>query len=618
MNRPAPLRCALLILVAVGLLGAQSRPPAQGRNPNPTVYDRAFQLLQAGKFQEALTEIDAGLARTPDDPELQNLRGLAAGRLGRHADAEASFRNVIRLRPRSTMGYNNLGTLLAESGRLGEAADAFRTALKLEPRNATALLGLGTTLAASGKFAEAAPYLERAWRARPDDFQTGFEWALVLRELKNPAEARSVLDRLPPPTDPALAARYFALSAAIADAQGQRDAAMALYRKAYESNPRSYEIYLGLVRASLLAEPSPANLKLPSGPGDLSAEQHFTLGTLLASHEAYALAVPHFEATLRLEPGSYSTAYNLALAYKGAGQNAEAIELLQRTLAGKPTAEMANLLAALEESSGNYLVAVRHYQQAVELDPTGEQYYFDLGMEYLVHFTFEPAKEVFRVGTQKFPRAVRQYVGLGLAHYALRDYLDAAGAFLSALEIEPSSPVAYGAWNSLPAFLAPEEAERIMPRLKRLAETHPSSPEALYCYGVTLLRHGLASANLADVDLARSLLERALKLKADFADAHLELGNVFMARKEYENAAREFRATIALNPRSEMAHYRLGQTYRNLHQLDLARKELAEYTELTRNRRELVARSREAIKRFILAQSGDSESPRNVPRQAAP
>jgi hypothetical protein len=35
--------------------------------------------------------------------------------------------------------------------------------------------------------------------------------------------------------------------------------------------------------------------------------------------------------------------------------------------------------------------------------PSKEQYYFDLGIEYLTHFTFGPAAEVYRVGTQKFP-----------------------------------------------------------------------------------------------------------------------------------------------------------------------------------------------------------------------
>ena len=56
-------------------------------------------------------------------------------------------------------------------------------------------------------------------------------------------------------------------------------------------------------------------------------------------------------------------------------------------------------------------------------------------MEYLSHFTFGPALDVFRVGTQKFPNSSRQYLGLAFSHYAVREYPDAADAFTKALEI---------------------------------------------------------------------------------------------------------------------------------------------------------------------------------------
>ncbi len=93
------------------------------------------------------------------------------------------------------------------------------------------------------------------------------------------------------------------------------------------------------------------------------------------------------------------------------------------------SAELYSILASLDEESGQYVEAVQSYQRAVELDPNNEQYYFDLGMEYLSHFTFEPAAEVYCVGTQKFPKSSRQFLGLPFSHYAVREYGEAAGAF---------------------------------------------------------------------------------------------------------------------------------------------------------------------------------------------
>jgi len=183
-----------------------------------------------------------------------------------------------------------------------------------------------------------------------------------------------------------------------------------------------------------------------------------------------------------------------------------------------------------------------------------------------------------------------------------REYLEAAKAFLTALELDPSSPTAFRAWNSLPAFLTGAEWNTLLPRLRRLAQSHSRSAEALYCYGASLFQYQLAHGQ-HDFELPQSLLERAFRLQPSLPEAHLQLGNLWLARSEKEKAAGEFREAIQLDPDSELAHYRLGQVYRDLNKLDLAQQELARYTELARHRREEMTRSRCAIKQFILAQS---------------
>jgi len=591
-----------LTLGTIANADENSPAPTQDAQTAQVAYDRAFQLLGNGHLNEALAEIDAALVQSPATPSLHNLRGLVTGQLGRHKEAEASFRKVIQLLPEAAMGYNNLGTLLSGLRRRAEAEECFRHALKRELQNLTAPLGLGVILADSHKYQQAAPYLERTWRAQPGDFQTSYELARVLRELKHTAQARKVLERTAPPQNAALQTKYFALSAVLAEDQGDQATAASLYRRAYEFAPDSFETYLSLVRVSLRAVPT-ADLSLPAAPPRLSAEQHFTAGLLFASHNAFREAVPHFEATLRLEPNSYSAAYNLSLAYKNSGKVQDAIDLIERTLKSTPTSELHNLLATLLENAGRYLDAVLHFQKSVELEPTSEPYYFVLGLEYLTHFTFGPALEVFGVAAKKFPDSSRQHEGLGLVRYALRQYSQAADAFLTALEINPSSPSAYAAWNALHSFLSPVEMENLLPRLQRLSQRYPTMAEPHYCYGLALLSQGLASNRADHFALAQSLIEQAIRLKPNFAEAHLALGNLYVARKENQKAVGEFLETIRLDPGSEMAIYRLGQTYRNLDRLELAQQQLARYSELVRNRREQMARSRKAIKQFVLAQS---------------
>ena len=65
---------------------------------------------------------------------------------GKLNEAEASYRQVIALKPDYAEAYNNLGTTLKELGRLDEAEASYRHAIELKPDYAKAhdnlLMGL--------------------------------------------------------------------------------------------------------------------------------------------------------------------------------------------------------------------------------------------------------------------------------------------------------------------------------------------------------------------------------------------------------------------------------------------------------------------------------------------
>lgn len=573
-----------------------------------TAYAQAVELLQNGKSAEALTLIDAAIASGARDASLYNLKGLAASELGHDADAEESFRTVIRLTPKSPMGYTNLGVLLSKLGRYQDAAASFREAHLRDPQNFTAVLGLGASLGALHKYDEAGTYLEKAWKVRPGDFQAGYEWAHSLLEAKHPAAAKKVLDRVNAPRDSDSAVKYYSLRGVIAETLQDGVSAAEAYRQAYAIKPDSYEIYLALVRATLSAGNSPGQARLPAAPENLSASQNLALGLLFVSHDAYEEAIPRLDQAVHQDASNEIAVLNLALAYKNVGQSAAATELTRRALERRPSAALHNMLAGLEEESGQYVEAVQNYQRAVELDPTNEQYYFDLGLEYLSHFTFGPALEVYKVGTRKFPQSSRQYLGLAFSHYALREYPDAADAFTTALEIDPDSDVVLQAWHTVLSFLAPNDWRGLLPRLARLQAAHPQNAELAFCYGAALFRSELAKGPNGIFDRAQNLLEKSVKLQPGFAAAHLELGSLYAAQKKDQKAVDEYLETIRQDPKSDMVHYRLGQLYREMNKLDLAAQELASYQELYRQHQQELKRNRSAIQQFILSQPAKSSN----------
>src|SRR5262249_38602683 len=156
--------------------------------------------------------------------------------------------------------------------------------------------------------------------------------------LKRPAEAQKVLAKLSLPQDRAVGAKFYALSAGIAEQLGDQATASHDYRRAYELNSQSFEIYLALARITLGMH-GKSLAQLPPAPAALTAEQHFALGLMFASAGAYSEAIANFQQTLQLEPTSHSASYNLALAYRQEGNSQAAIELLEHTVEQQPNGE---------------------------------------------------------------------------------------------------------------------------------------------------------------------------------------------------------------------------------------------------------------------------------------
>jgi choline-sulfatase len=101
--------------------------------------------------------------------------------------------------------------------------------------------------------------------------------------------------------------------------------------------------------------------------------------------------------------------------------------------------------------------------------------------------------------------------------------------------------------------------------------------------------NGLASFNLAQVcakqgkqEEAISWYRRTLQVDPAFTPAHVGLGVLYRARKDWASALAEFRAALAEEPRNYTAHYNLAGIYGVNNQLDLALAQAREAVKLGR------------------------------------
>lgn len=356
-------------------------------------------------------------------------------------------------------------------------------------------------------------------------------------------------------------------------------------------------------------EPAEAEFKraIRAEPGDFSANHNF--GEFYARSGRIKEAIPYLRRAQQAQPTSYGNGYDLALAYVEAGMWADAREQLENLLKVRESADLHDLLGEVDERSGNYVAAANEYQRAAHMDPS-ESNIFDWGSELLLHQTWNPAVEVFSEGARRYPDSSRLAVGLGLALYWSGEYDDAVKALLKATDLSPSDPRPYY-FLSKAYQRSHGQADEVIHRFQRLAQLRPQDGRAAYYYAMSLWKGKQGSSSGPFLGQAESLLKRAIELEPTFAQAHLELANLYAQQHQYSESASEYKRAIALDPKLVDAYYRLGQAYIHLGQADLAKKEFQIHKQLYQQHLVEWDSEQQEIRNFVYTTHRGREGPRN-------
>ena len=126
-------------------------------------------LLENTKPDEALDAYQKAATLTPKDPEPHLSAGLLRERRKDFAGAEAEYKQVRALDPRSSEAVIGLTNIYMKSGRIAEAEPLLRQLATDRPDDAGLHLQLGRALAAQGKKDEAIPEIQTALKLSPND-----------------------------------------------------------------------------------------------------------------------------------------------------------------------------------------------------------------------------------------------------------------------------------------------------------------------------------------------------------------------------------------------------------------------------------------------------------------
>ena len=179
---------ALRALQQLGYAGGESLagPEDAGADPKDRVasivsYQRAKELLEAGRPGEALPLLEDLARESPDSSELLAKLGLAHARLGHWPAAEASLGRALDLDPRNVSALVNLAGVFLSLDQPAPARSLLEQALRFDPDEALAHLNLGAVEERLGHPASARRHLERFLELVPDDERVPAVRAAVAR-----------------------------------------------------------------------------------------------------------------------------------------------------------------------------------------------------------------------------------------------------------------------------------------------------------------------------------------------------------------------------------------------------------------------------------------------------
>ena len=297
-------------------------------------------LLEQGRLDEAIDNLQHGLQFRPNDAGVRNNLGTAFFRQRRLVEAVSQYRESTRLQPDYPEAHYNLGNALSELNHLNEAAAEYQDAIRYDPDYADAHYNLANTLARLDRPTEALLHYQMVTRLRPNDVDAWFALANILGQQGNLAGALAGYQRTLQLKPDLVDARYNLANTLVR--AGHTNDAIAQYQIAVQLKP------------------------------DLVPAQFNLAAVLLASGNA-GESVDHFQQVIALKPDLASAYYKLAVAWVRLGRFESATNGCDRALRLNPEypealADCAWLLATHDPiSAGDAARALKLAAEACRL-----------------------------------------------------------------------------------------------------------------------------------------------------------------------------------------------------------------------------------------------------------
>jgi predicted TPR repeat methyltransferase len=224
----------------------------------PQALQAAFEHYQAGRLAEAEALYREVVRLDPAHADAHANLGATLRRRGEPAQAIAACKKALSLNPAHGRACHHIANALLDQGRTAEAVPAYRQAIALEPQAADSYNNLAVALRDLGNIAEATECCRQALRLAPDYADALATFADLLLRGGNVAEAAAAARRAAGIPNRARSNER-ALGRLLARC-GLRDDARMLFEACLDRDPQDREgIRVAMAQLGLAAAPAAAS-----------------------------------------------------------------------------------------------------------------------------------------------------------------------------------------------------------------------------------------------------------------------------------------------------------------------------------------------------------------------